>query len=138
MITTVVIIVKLRLLYCRTIAFFDLDVIVKKNRKKTHPSEANVNPKHYQLSTELLYIRTHTCHRLLMQIGRCSLEIDLWPTMRKIKEAKRTRINKSMTPVAHTYITYTSTTTAADSGNEANSNSFIVLLSDISGFRINE
>ncbi len=50
---------------------------------------------------------------------------------------RKTRINKSIALIAHSYA-YIISTTTADSGNEANSNSFIVLFSDISGFRVND
>ena len=64
----------------------------------------------YRLGIELLYIRIHTCHRLLMWRDCCSLKIDLCSMKRKNKrrrkrqkKKKKTRINKSMLLVAHTY-----------------------------------
>lgn len=84
-----------------------------------------------------------------MWIDCCSLEIDLCPMTKKKKKKgekkkkndKKENSNKQIngTRCTHTYI-YTNiiSTMTADSGNEANNNSFIVLLSDISGFRVND
>jgi hypothetical protein len=138
--------------------------MIKKNKKKkAHPSEANVNGD--ILSTEhrtAIDIRIHTCHRLLMWIDCCSLKTDLCPIRGGIKESgeaveeevdeeedegeeegeendkKRTRINKSIALVAHTHIHIHIISTSTDSGNEATSNSFIVLLSVNSDFRVND
>lgn len=55
----------------------------------------------------------------------------------KENDIKKTRINKSSALVAHTR-THISSPMAADSGNEAKRRSFIVLFSDISGYRLND
>jgi hypothetical protein len=73
-----------------------------------------------------------------MWIDCCSLEIDLCSMKREIKEEENDKEENPNKQINGTRCTHIISTTAADSGNEANSNSFIVLLSDISSLRVND
>ena len=95
----------------------DLDVKDKREneeRKKGIGAKQMSMATYYRLGMELLYIRIHTCHRLLTWIDCRLLEIDLWPIGREIKgngkeeeeNDKKENLNKQITS-SSTRCTYT-------------------------------
>ena len=118
---------------------------MKQKKEKKHPTEANVNRK--ILSSRhraVIYTQTHVSSFANRQRPLFAWDRSLpneEKRRRREREKKRkkkiTRINKSMAPVTHTHIHIIFLNTT-DSGNEAASNPFVVLLSDIFAFRIND